>query len=446
MKRVNSTLRAALCVAACLLSAHGFAQSLTPEEAAKRVGMEVEVKGKVFATGFTRAKAGYWFKNLFFGGDTPRHVFRVRYRDEGLPGAERLPEKLALREVRVRGKVENITGDSRITVTDASQIEVLPLDVDAVLRAPVDSEAQRGLYSAAWRQILLNGDFAALEKQAAELLEKESRFVCGLWQITPFMGGLSQPETLADEDWSAHQEALEQWGKAFPKSSTQRIAWASFLINHGWKARGSGYASTVTEEGWRLFKERLNQARDVFSELPRDDWSPYAYMRCITLGMGLGLSSTEVTPVFTEGVQRWPEYHDLYFAEAVRLLPRWKGRPGEWEKWLALETTPETDVTDEIYARVVWAQADYYKNEKGVFEGSEAEWPRVKRGFEVMRKKYPESWWNLNAFARFAAYAADRDTAREIHKDLAGHEETSFWRGWTYFETCKRWAEGGASK
>jgi hypothetical protein len=40
-------------------------------------------------------------------------------------------------------------------------------------------------------------------------------------------------------------------------------SWASllhkgrFYIKHAWQARGSGYADTLTEEGWRLFAERF---------------------------------------------------------------------------------------------------------------------------------------------------------------------------------------------
>lgn len=103
--------------------------------------------------------------------------------------------------------------------------------------------------------------------------------------------------------------------------------------------------------------------------------------------------------------------------------------------------TPQTDLADEIYARVVWAQSPYFKNEQGVFKAADADWPRVKRGFVAMRKKHPDSRWNLNAFACFAAYAIDRATALEIVKELDGHENTSFWGGWSYYENFKRWAE-----
>lgn len=60
----------------------------------------------------------------------------------------RLPDGLALREVLVRGIVETASDGPHITVTDASQIAVLPVEVEAVLSDPVDSDAAQNLYAA----------------------------------------------------------------------------------------------------------------------------------------------------------------------------------------------------------------------------------------------------------------------------------------------------------
>lgn len=443
MKFIINTLRAVFFGVACHLNVQGFAQSVTPEEAAKMVGSEVEVGGTVFAKGFTQAKSGDWYRNLFFGDDTPRHVFRVRYKHEGLPGAERLPENLILREVRVRGKVESSEGGGRITVADANQIEVLPLDVEAVLGKAVDSGSERLIYAAACGEILLRGDYAVLERQAEKLKKTEARFVDGQWQLQAFMVGVSKPETKSGEDWRARDKALKAWGKAFPNSATQKIASAAFLIDAAWRARGSGYAKTVSEDNWKLFKERLGEAAKILNDLPRAEWSPYAYSRWGQLAMGAGLSTEEAQKSFAEGAERWPEYYDLYFAEAMRLLPRWQGKVGEWEEWLAEQTKYGNEVSDEMYARVVWSLLDYHPENGGIFKTTKADWGRVKRGFEAMRKRFPESWWNLNAFAKMSQWAGDRATALEIIKELTGHEDTSFWKGWTYYEGFKRWAEMG---
>lgn len=441
MKHTHFTIRAALCFAACLLNDLGFAQAVTPEEAEKMVGTEVEVCGKVFSTGFTQGKSGDWYRNLFFGDDTPRHVFRVRYRHEGLPGVERLPENLILREVRVRGKVEATEGSGRITLADANQIDVLPLDVEAVLAKTVDSEPERQIYEAACGQILMRGDYEVLERQAEKLKKTEARFVDGQWQLQTFMAGVSKPETKLGVDWRARDKALRDWGKAFPNSATQKIAWAAFLIDAAWRARGSGYAKTVSEENWKLFNERLGEAATVLNELPRAEWSPYAYARWGQLAMGAGLTSEKAQESFAEGAERWPEYYNLYFAEAMRLLPRWHGKVGEWERWLAEQTAEGNEVSDEIYARVVWSLSDYHEEGGGIFKTTKADWGRVKRGFEAMRKRFPGSWWNLNAFAKMSQWAGDRATALEVIKALEGHEDTSFWKGWTSYENFKRWAE-----
>jgi len=443
MNRIR--LFAVLCSGHFAVGGTVLAEEVTPEAAADHIGDVVDVRGTVVATGFTQTDTGTWMKNLYFGDDVPRHVFRVRFPNEDLRNGDLLPTSLELRELRVRGRIESAADGPRITVPDAIRIEVLPVNVGEVLQAPLDSAPERDLYAVAWRQVLLRGGYAGLEKAAVELVAEESRFVSGLWKISSFMEGLSQAETQREEDWRSHEEALERWREEFPESATQQITLASFLVRDAWRARGSGWASTVTEEGWRVFRERLSEAKAVFDALPRDKWSPYAYSSWLGMATGLGLPTTETEPVFEECVARWPEFHSLYFAEAMRLLPRWHGRPGEWEEWLADRTSAGDEFSDELYARVVWAQSGFYRGEGGVFEGSDADWNRVKRGFEVMRKRYPDSSWNLNAYAKFSSDAGDRATAAALVKDLEGREITRFWRGWSSYERFRRWAEGEES-
>ena len=56
-----------------------------------------------------------------------------------------------------------------------------------------------------------------------------------------------------------------------------------------------------------------------------------------------------------------------------------------------IKRKPETDLTDEIYARTAWTQSNSYEPlNENIFKEANANWERVQRGFEAMRKKYPE--------------------------------------------------------
>jgi hypothetical protein len=66
-----------------------------------------------------------------------------------------------------------------------------------------------------------------------------------------------------------------------PDSITPRVALATGLLGYAWQARGHTFADEVTKDGWRLFHERVTEARRI----PR---------------------------------------------RTNYLLPRWHGEPGEW--------------------------------------------------------------------------------------------------------------------
>ena len=53
-----------------------------------------------------------------------------------------------------------------------------------------------------------------------------------------------------------------RWEAAFPESPIRPVAEPSAWIDYAWQARGSGWARTVTDEGWQRFAERLATSVD----------------------------------------------------------------------------------------------------------------------------------------------------------------------------------------
>jgi hypothetical protein len=121
-----------------------------------------------------------------------------------------------------------------------------------------------------------------------------------------------------------------------------------------WRARGKGFSSTVTEEGWRLFKERNQRAwkilidhKEVSSSLPT--W----YETAIRIGSDAGLPDDTLRELFDEGIRRHPGYHPIYFAYIRELAPRWGGSYAEADRSFAV-TAPVHSDSDELYARMYW--------------------------------------------------------------------------------------------
>jgi hypothetical protein len=59
---------------------------------------------------------------------------------------------------------------------------------------------------------------------------------------------------------------VKKWTAAYPDSPTPRISLAYLYLNYAWLARGSGFANSVSESQWSLFKSRNAQAKAILLE------------------------------------------------------------------------------------------------------------------------------------------------------------------------------------
>ncbi|MEM7682015.1 MAG: hypothetical protein AAF288_08665 [Planctomycetota bacterium] len=107
-------------------------------------------------------------------------------------------------------------------------------------------------------------------------------------------------------------------------------AWLAHVIRgklhnlRGWEARGAGYANTVSEEGWRVFRQESELARRAYESawaLRQDDAQPASEMIYVSMGDGHGDEWAwfeRATGADPRDV--WP-YDRLLFA----VEPRWGG-------------------------------------------------------------------------------------------------------------------------
>lgn len=123
---------------------------------------------------------------------------------------------------------------------------------------------------------------------------------------------------------------------------------------------------------------------------------------------------------------------------AQYLLPRWHGKAGDWEDAAEQEIERAGGGGLETYARVVNSQRDYYKN---VFRESRASWDKTRQGYELLRKRYPESETILNIYARLAWMAADREVLAKLIADIGDGQIPDIWgQKGDEFARAKAWA------
>ena len=229
-------------------------------------------------------------------------------------------------------------------------------------------------------------DYDDLDAFAKKLRDSKECYADGAWKLKfIYDGGLKLPEGASATEWTAHLAALEAWTNARPDSITARVALAYSLVLYAWNARGDGLADTVTDQGWRLFNQRLNEAVTVLDEAkPLPQQCPYWWNVRLITELGLSTARSQYDQTFEAATRDWPDYENYYTRRAYYLFPRWYGTEGEWESDLgnAADKTGDNE-GDLLYARVVWQmhQCGFFTN---IFKECNLSWPRVDKGFAVV--------------------------------------------------------------
>ncbi|HVG47573.1 MAG TPA: hypothetical protein VM899_05485, partial [Rubellimicrobium sp.] len=239
-------------------------------------------------------------------------------------------------------------------------------------------------YVAATRDHLYGEKFELLEVTASRLRSGKERFPGGMWKLNAFYTGLGQPpsgDDAGESEWQLHLGKLRKWAGQARDSVTARVGLGDALVNYAMAARGQGYASTVSAEGWRLFEARNAQAESALDEARGLAVKcPHWYVAKLRVGLGQGWEASRFEEVFKEGVALEPTYYYLYRVKAMYLLPRWHGESGDWERF-AEETYRR--VGGEEGAMLYYLIGSHIRTYYGMsfFERTRASWPRMLEGF-----------------------------------------------------------------
>ncbi len=297
-------------------------------------------------------------------------------------------------------------------------------------------------YRAEVRRNFEERNFDALESEVAGLRQSRAVFRNGSWKLHQFYQALDLDRDAPDSAWTDQQEMLKEWREARPESAAARIATADFLTSYAWRARGSGYANTVSQRQWQVFAARLESAHDSLKEVgDLDQQDAFFWRAALTVALGQGWDRGNYDELMAAAHEAEPEFWGVDVARAYSLLPRWYGEPGDWEKFAEETSARPEGLGDELYARIVSNQAGFYEN---VFRETQASWPKTKAGLDAMRLKYPDSLSVLTDAARLGTMAFDQEYAKAAFAELDGRFVEDYWDGgrerFVHFRT---WAETG---
>lgn len=137
----------------------------------------------------------------------------------------------------------------------------------------------------------------------------------------------NQDEESINAAWKAFDQAFE---KADPNHSARKLLEGDYYINYAWTARGNGYANTVSEDAWKLFRDRLTTASGILEKTYNTSTlKPHVAAEMITVTLGLELGKDQMETWFKGAIAEDPDAFYVYKKKMNFLLPRWYGSPEE---------------------------------------------------------------------------------------------------------------------
>jgi hypothetical protein len=230
----------------------------------------------------------------------------------------------------------------------------------------------------------------------------------------------------------------------WPRESACWLLKGQFYVQYAWAARGGDYANTVTEEGWKLFGERLVEAESALAQAwtlnPKDPRIAIEMM-AVELGQGRGRDVMELW--FQRAMELDPNNYDACNAKMLYLEPKWYGSVEEMivfgrecahsKKWGGYVPLMLADAHDAAAGYLAEADRPAYWTSPEV-------WPDIKAAFEKF------FWLNPNVIGRhhnYARYAYRCEQWDELNEQLAqlGPVNYGYFGGKEAFEKMVRLAK-----
>jgi hypothetical protein len=268
-------------------------------------------------------------------------------------------------------------------------------------------------------------NYDALEERAREALANKEQFSNGRWKLSIFYESFGPADHTSESAWLARLQQLNGWILARPNSGPAHIALAEFYTDYAWRARGAGWARTVTQQGGELFRLRLNLASQVLERgrnfAARDPgyWNAYQ-----TIAMGLSWPRFRQDEILRNGLSVAPYYVPLYTSYAYTITPRWGGQPGQIKILADRAVQVPGGPGEEAYAWIAF-QMDQISEDPARLVG--LDWPKVESACLKLLEKYPNEPSIISRFAMLAVRYGDSTLARKLFEDLDDRVDMRVW-------------------
>jgi Domain of unknown function (DUF4034) len=287
------------------------------------------------------------------------------------------------------------------------------------------------------RHLFEEEKFDQLEAIASKARSQKERFRGGAWKLNVFYSTIQGPGwlTATDAVWTAHMERLKHWIALKPESITPRVALAQAYLRFAWKARGRGYSDTVTADGWKLFDERIEQAKQTLEQGETAAAKDVQWYRAMqTVALAQGWHRDQADELLQKASDLEPNYFYLYEAQANYLLPKWHGKPGDTEAFAQTISDriagPEGNL---VYFEIALAVNCCKAKE----QAPKLSWSRIKEGFAALDELYGSTNHERNAIAFMAVRQKDSEFAQQVFSRIGDNWDEDVWGSKAKFDKSK---------
>jgi len=247
-----------------------------------------------------------------------------------------------------------------------------------------------------------------------------------------------------ESDWLAVISQLKEWQKQSPASAVPMVLLADVYTSYAWFARGTGKPETVKPDMWPVFKDRLNQGAFYLNASRRlSPDHPQWYVVSLVIARGLEWPRDRAESLLKEAAAVEPLYQHVYSAMAQYLLPRWYGKPGDWERF-AQETADRIGGTEgsAVYNHI----ALYISNARlhgstQFFEENDVKWRKLQWSYADRERLYGAGIQPLNAMLRLCGGVDDKPAARIYMNRIGENWDQWVWRRRQNFDRFKSWVD-----
>lgn len=184
---------------------------------------------------------------------------------------------------------------------------------------------------------------------------------------------------------------METWTEEYPDSHFAWLVRGKQAIDYAWYWRGSGYASTVSDEAWEQFYVAIAEANDCLSRAyglePRD---PEIATAMLTICKAQSLPRDEMEKWFERAVAVVPSHYSAHTGKFDYLRPAWSG---SWPEY--------TEFYDEVEAAIAARGNDPVLRmvKREAMDTLESDWENYSDGLSDAdrRKQRDLDWLKINA-------------------------------------------------